>query len=190
MSLAGFLPSPSRILPALLVGLFCAAYAVAQQPPQTCKLKVENSPELRGFRLGMSLEQIRTRFPKARFYEGNFGQSRLELQSNVLQEADPEKFRGVETIFLDLLDGRVVSVSATYDGAVKWQSIAQFAAAVSEALKLPPAWEADQSGRMNCDGFQIFVNTNHIALVIPGTREIVKRRELAEDDKKRQGFRP
>jgi hypothetical protein len=124
-----------------------------------CTVTMENAPELRGFRLGMSLSDIQKRFPNfpasnisanqfgvatvdmsAVYRDNNFG---TPLGHNIISlyyiSSFPE-LSGLKHVELKLLDGRLIEVTVFYPNDIKWQSVDEFVQKTSEALKLNGSW--------------------------------------------------
>src|SRR5262245_26316315 len=74
------------------------------------------APELLGFRLGMTKEEIKTRVPQVVFGRSDhFGVSKTTINPQFDSRIDPTKFEGVRSISLDLLDERLISLWIGYD---------------------------------------------------------------------------
>jgi hypothetical protein len=173
----------------LLLSAAClACLATAARAQAACTLTVDKAPSIRGLRLGMTLGEIKSFAPDIRVTDLGFGESIATL--NWLDKADPARFKGVNAVFLHFVDERVTVFSVVYDPSVNWESTSQFVAKVSEALKLPPAWEGGDSKTMVCDGFKITAQPNNISLGIPDADKVVRRRRVEAAEKKRQDFRP
>src|ERR1041385_3858103 len=142
----------------------------ADQKP-TCTLGLNQSPELRGFRMGMPQTTVLARFPGVTVEKPDkFGLARLRLSIidvGALLKAPP-KSKGVETdiaaapvdgsaflldsarfptlkgvrrIQMRFIDGRLSYLQVTYDDTTKWDSIDQLVETVSNTLKLPQQWK-------------------------------------------------
>ncbi|MDQ3917491.1 MAG: hypothetical protein M3348_03365 [Acidobacteriota bacterium] len=173
----------------LLLSAAClACLATAARAQAACTLTVDKAPSIRGLRLGMTLGEVKSFAPDIRVTDLGFGESTATL--NLLDKADPARFKGVNAVFLHFVDERVTDLSVLYDPSVNWESTSQFVAKVSEALKLPPAWEGGDSQTMACDGFKITAQPNNISLGIPDADKVVRRRKAEAAEKKRQDFRP
>jgi hypothetical protein len=182
----------SRLLPVILFSLCFAAAAHAQQS-QVCTLNVEQAPELRGFRLGMTADQIKARVPGIQIKQQEFGASYAFLSSVDFHNLDAVAYKGINDIGFQFLDDRLVRFTVNYQ-SVPWKTAGQFAAKVSESLKLPDVWrDGDNFGKvLTCAGFDVTANAgmNAITLNTPGHNEVVKERREQRDEKLRQDFRP
>jgi hypothetical protein len=179
----------NRLLPAILFALCFAAAAHAQQPQsQACTLTVEQAPELRGFRLGMTLDQVRARIPNVQVRQLEFGLSDANA-SNL----DAAAYKGVISIYFGFLDDHLVRLQVFYE-SVPWKTADQFASRVSESLRLPDAWKTSQgwSKELKCVGFDVVAEASPtvITLVVPGYNEILKQRRAQHEEQLRQSFRP
>jgi hypothetical protein len=157
----------------LLTLLLCltafAQKAIDQKP--TCTLGVNQSPELRGFRMGMPVATVTTRLPGVTVEKPDkFGLARLHLSiidsSTLLKPLAKDKgvqpdlfaipsegsafvidaarfptLKGVRKIQMRFIDGRLSYLELTYDDAIKWDSIEDFVETVSSILKLPREWK-------------------------------------------------
>lgn len=145
----------------LLAALLVAGPASAQQA--TCTLKIDQLPEsaeLRGFRVGMTLEQARAQVPQIQLARPDqFGVARISINPHFDPSFDRIRFADVRTISLDFLDGRLVSLWIGYESTFKWQMLDTFVAGMSKSLNLPAEWPAKRGGRqLNCNEFSVFAS--------------------------------
>jgi hypothetical protein len=169
-----------------------AAHAQQPQPPAPCKLTLEQSPALRGFRLGMSVQQLRERLPGIAVTEDASGLTIARFTPFDFK-SQPVGYEGINDINFSFLDDRLVALWVGYDNRVEWQSVGQFASRVSELLKLPDAWREESGGArrtMDCAGFQIAVSPNQISLMVSGLNEETSRRRQQRDEERRRKFKP
>jgi hypothetical protein len=140
----------------LIILLLVAGVVSACKSEQPCTIKLEQSPELRGFRLGMSVSESQRRFPGfATPNADDLGLASVEI-SNSPSNTGP-RFTGEGTINLvnaspwpelnqlkytqlKLLDGRLVEITVYYKNDVNWKSADEFAQKTGEALKLNGTW--------------------------------------------------
>jgi hypothetical protein len=125
---------------------------------QPCTVPLEQSPELRGFRLGMSLSGIQNRFSGFPSVSANrFGVATVEISSdyrkNVLNEAIGDdvvsslsassfpELNELKHVHLKLLDGRLIEITVFYPNDIKWQSADEFVQKTGEVLKLDGQWQ-------------------------------------------------
>src|SRR5687768_12167109 len=133
----------------------------AQEAP--CTLKLEQLPsasELHGFRLGMTIDQVKARVPPVVFGRTDqFGLSRTSINPHFDSRFDAASFDGVRTVSLSFLDGRLFEIWIGYDTGFKWQKLEDFVAGFGKALGLPGKWHAKGRGQlMSCDGVEIFAS--------------------------------
>jgi hypothetical protein len=126
-----------------------AVIATAQQPTCSVKLdQVSEASELRGFRLGMTYEQVKARVPQVSFPPPDqFGVAKTTINPAFDPSFDKPSFEGVRTISMDFLDGKLVTLWIGYDGSFKWQKFDEFVAGMSKALNLPSLWPSKGRGQ-------------------------------------------
>lgn len=144
-----------------MVAFLTAVTAVAQST--TCALKIDQLPEsaeLRGFRLGMTLEQAKAHVPQIQLARPDqFGVAKISINPYFDPSFNRTTFAGVRTISLDFLDGRLVDLWIGYESTFKWQTLDVFVPGMSKALLLPSRWPPGRGGRqLNCEGFSVFAS--------------------------------
>ncbi|HSS18994.1 MAG TPA: hypothetical protein VLL54_02870 [Pyrinomonadaceae bacterium] len=146
-----------------LVVVLCAASVAAQDTRCTLKLaELPDSPELFGFRMGMTDVQVKSRVPQVAFAKANdFGVGKTSISPDFDPSIDKASFNGVRTISIDLLDGQVTSLWYGYDSSFKWHTVPEFVEGISRALRLPDAWTEWKSRgqQLTCSDFQLTVTT-------------------------------
>ena len=172
------------LLPATLL---LAVNASAQ--PSTCSLKLDQLPdaaELRGFRLGMTYEQVKARVPPIQFGRADqFGVAKTSINPSFGPQFDKASFADVHTISLDFLDGKLVTLWIGYESTFKWQKLDEFVAGMSKGLNLPAVWSSKRGGlQLTCDGFSVLASviagSPGIRFTDEGAQETVaNRREAA-----------
>jgi hypothetical protein len=145
----------------IIVALLSSIAASAQQP--TCSLKIDQQPdsaELRGFRLGMTYDQVKARVPQVQFgHADQFGIAKTSINPYFDPRIDKAGFADVRTISLDFLDGRLVTLWIGFESTFKWQTLDEFIAGMSKSLNLPAAWSPKRDGRqLSCAGFSVFAS--------------------------------
>lgn len=133
------------------------------QENQKCTVGLSNAPEVRGLRLGMSVDEFKTRFPvttRETLYSVNptvvvpgvpgpdrFGVINMPAKAlGILSEAEVAnnpQLKDVEIRQALFVDGRLAHFRIVYqDDKAKWENLAQFAVKTSESLGFPlEAWE-------------------------------------------------
>ncbi|MDQ3472309.1 MAG: hypothetical protein M3447_01085 [Acidobacteriota bacterium] len=149
----------------VLVAIICIfPFAVTAQTVP-CKVSLSSlpaAPELKGFHLGMTMEQAKAHVPQIVFGPTDLlGSSKTTINPGFDPRADKSKFQDVRSISLDFLDGRLVSLWIGYDSNFKWTGVPEFVAGISQSLSLPNAWtEWKLRGRqMRCTDFELTVTT-------------------------------
>jgi len=147
---------------ATLLILLCASISSAQNRQCTLKLaQLPEAPELVGFRMGMTKEQVKARLPQVVFGRTNsFGVSKTTINPDFDPRIDKAAFAGVRTISLDFLDGRITSLWLGYDSSFKWHTVPDFVEGISQSLRLPDAWTSWKSRgqQLRCADFQMTVS--------------------------------
>jgi hypothetical protein len=125
---------------------------------QPCTVPLEQSPEIRGFRLGMSLSDIQKRFSGFPSISANqFGVATVRIDSdyfknvinepvgdNVVTSLSASSFpelSELKHVQLKLLDGRLIEITIVYPTDINWQSADEFVQKTSKALKLNGTWK-------------------------------------------------
>jgi hypothetical protein len=178
-----------RFTKIILFAAFLMCLATAARAQSTCTLTVDKAPELRGFKLGMPLSEIKAFAPDIKVNDQGFGASNAVLDD--LNRRDAVRFKGVNTIFLHFVDESLTSFTVRYNDSISWEDASQFVAKVSESLRLPAAWEGDDiQKRMNCNGFRISAMPNSIGLEETNAENVVRHRRAEEAERKRRSFTP
>ena len=137
----------------------------SQAQTTQCSVKLSQlpaSPELFGFHLGMTREQVKARVPQIDFGRtDDLGVSKTTINPEFFARRDPTAFADVRTISFDFLDDRVSSLWFGFESSFKWHTVPDFVAGISQALRLPNAWEPwkTRGSRIRCADFQITVST-------------------------------
>jgi hypothetical protein len=119
-----------------------------------------NKPELRGFHLGMTFDEVKTRVPQVRFgHADKIGLTKTSINPSYDPRFDQASFADVRTISLDFLDGKLTTLWIGYDNSFKWPTVEEFIAGVGESWHLPANWSPKRNGKqLRCDGFTVFVS--------------------------------
>ncbi len=130
-----------------------------------CSLKLTQlpaSPELFGFQLRMTREQVKARVPQIIFgHTDDLGLSKTTINPDFFPRRNVTEFLDLRTISFDFLDDRVSSLWFGYENSFKWHTVPDFVAGISQSLRLPNAWEPwkTRGNRIRCADFQITVST-------------------------------
>lgn len=138
---------------------------LAQSAPAQCTKKAAElpaAPELSGFHLGMTKEQIKARVPQSVFgHTDPFGVSKTTINPYFDPTIDKTKFEGVRSISLDLLDERLTSIWIGFDETYKAHTVEEFVKLISQSLQIPENWSSWKSKgqQLRCADFQLTVTT-------------------------------
>lgn len=152
----------TAIRPLLLVAL---CLLPAQTILSQCTQKIATlpaAPELYGFRLGMTRDQIKELVPQTQFGKtDHFGVAKTTINPSFDPKIDQKKFEGVRSISLDLLDDRLTSLWIGYDDTYKIKTTDEFVKAISQSLQVSGNWSLWRSRgqQLRCSDFQLIVST-------------------------------
>ena len=138
---------------------------LAQSAPAQCTKKLSElpaAPELFGFRLGMTREQVKALVPQTSFGKTDpFGVTKTTINPHFDPSIDKTKFEDVRSISLDLLDDRLTSLWIGFEETFKAPTIDEFVKFISQSLQLPGAWSSWKSRgqQLRCADFQLIVTT-------------------------------
>lgn len=147
------------LAPCLILLTACTALAQNHQ----CSLKFSDlpaAPELFGFRLGMTTDQVKALVPQVKFGKADeFEVLKTSINPHYDSSINQTRYSGVRTISLDFLDGRLTSLWLGYDESFKWQTADDFVAGISQSLRLPNVWMPWRRGqRLHCADFEMTLN--------------------------------
>ncbi len=149
-------PSYLALIVTLLLGF--APSASAQCTKKIAE--IPTAPELLGFKLGMTKEEIKAHVPQTEFGKtDDFGVSKTTINPYFDPKIDKTKFEGVRSISLDLLDQKLTSLWIGYDENFKARTIDEFIKLITPSLQLPADWSSWRSRgqQMRCADFQLLV---------------------------------
>lgn len=189
-----------KLIFATFLFLASALTSAAQSGGVQCSLKPARAPELRGLRLGMTVSQVKARYPRLPIGTASeLGELRVTKSKTDLEEIDREAFAGVDSIFLYFIDERLASFQVVYS-PLPWKNVSQFTERMSEALKLPDGWSGSESQQtLNCDGFQVQTGwmsyagdsmSAYIDFKELGVSNIIKERIDKRKEQRLQSFKP
>lgn len=156
---------------------------------KTCNLTLNESPEIRGLKLGKTKEKIQKLFPskELKFVERFSESSLLEIDG----------FKDVSSLSMlflpewpDITVDKLHAFSLQYKKEiVEWDSVYEFAQNLSQNLNLPlNAWEyiLDRA-EMHCEDFEIKIDkSNNISVRSTVLEKKVKERK----EEKKKAFKP
>ena len=136
---------------------------LSAQQDDRCTTKLSNLPaaaELKGFQLGMTIDQVKKRVPQVLIPPPNpLGVTKTTINPFYDPRIDTSTFEGVRTVSLDFLDGVLTSLWIGYDSSPKWPAVENFVQGLSQSLRLPHAWTSAKSHglQLKCADFQMTV---------------------------------
>ena len=130
---------------------------------QQCTVRSDqlpDAPELRGFRLGMTFQQVKARVPQIEFGRADeIGVTRTSINPLYDPRFDQAAFADIRTISFNFLDGKLTTLWIGYESSFKWQSIDDFVAGISKSLNISAPWSRGRTLQsLDCDGFNIVVS--------------------------------
>lgn len=135
--------------------------------PKTCQMTLAEAPSIRGLRLGMTRDEADRIIPRNRVT--------IVDSSDIVSYPRTGSAGGFENVYqisAAFAENRLSSLGIIYDPEnVKWKSVREFAATLSENFSLAPVyWKYDARSRttaeMQCRDFAIMINSeaNEITL--------------------------
>src|SRR5215211_2367487 len=178
------------MLRTLLLSLLLLVWA--QTAPAQCTKKVSELPavpELLGFRLGMTKEQIKTHVPQTAFGRADpFGVTKTTINPYFDPKIDKTKFEGVRSISLDLVDDRLTSLWIGFDETFKAHTTEEFLKLISQSLGVDGNWSSWRSRgqQLRCADFQLIVTTvaggPSFRLIDTAAEDLVAERRQAKEE--------
>ena len=145
--------------------------------------------ELKGLRLGMTMEQVKAHVPLIVFGPtDDLGNSKTTINPNFDPRIEKSNFQDTRTISLDFLDGRLVSLWIGYDRNFKWLTVDDFVTGVSQSLGLPSAWSPwkFRGKEITCMDFQLTVSliaqSPSFRMVDRAAEEVLTARRVAKEE--------
>ena len=145
--------------------LLSLLFLLAQSASAQCTKKLSDlpaAPELLGFRLGMTKDDIKQRVPQTKFgHADHFGVSKTTINPYFDETIDKSKFPSVRSVSLDLLDDKLTSIWIGYDETFKAHTPEEFVPLISKSLQLDGNWSSWKSKgqQLRCADFQVIVTT-------------------------------
>lgn len=185
-------------------------HACAYAQSQPCTLKIDQLPEIRGFKLGMSYEQLMRRYPELKADDwspdaNGFLPRDLSMPSYVQSALGEKAAEGLAKVYFALLDGRLVRLRVTYMGLTEWDDVDEFLKVMATTLKLPAPQQwtkaSDQARELKCDGVAVQIKLSpklsryelqepSIALTVLSVEQILSEREKTKKERLRREFKP
>ena len=145
----------------ILLVLLATALPISAQCTQKIAT-LPTAPELYGFRLGMTRDEIKELVPQTQFGKtDHFGVAKTTINPSFDPKIDQKKFEGVRSISLDLLDDRLTSLWIGYDDTYRIKTTDEFVKAISQSLQVSGNWSSWRSRgqQLRCADFQLIVST-------------------------------
>ena len=145
----------------ILLALLAMSLPVSAQ----CTQKIATlppAPELFGFRLGMTRDEIKALVPQTVFPKADhFGVVKTTINPHFDPKIDQKKFEDVRSISLDLLDDRLTSLWIGYENTYKIKTVDEFVTSISNSLQVSGNWSSWKSRgqQLRCSDFQLIVST-------------------------------
>jgi hypothetical protein len=162
-----------------------------QTVPAQCTKKITElpaAPELLGFRLGMTKEQIKAHVPQTKFGSTDpFGVSKTTINPYFDETIDKSKFPAVRSISLDLVDDKLTSIWIGFDETFKAHTADEFIKLLSQSLQVDGTWSSRSRGQqLRCADFQLTVTTvaggPSFRLVDTAADDLVAQRRQAKEE--------
>jgi hypothetical protein len=178
-----------------------------------CKLTRAQAPVIRGFRLGMTSDELFAIFPanereesdraqqlKSAELPPNYGYA--SFQFNPSNYATKDRFMGVSSLTIGLFDRKVVYISASYSNTPQFDRIGQSMEIITRQFGLPEfkswpgyseSFEYWNNPSLSCDGFafQVYVSNGSIVINLsdPAYKKIAEERKKTDLTKKLEEFK-
>lgn len=118
----------------------------ASEAVEPCDPATIRGAQLRGFRLGMTSLDVKSRLPQVKSSPVDAsGYSEASVRFNKSTPAPPS-LKGVLMMVFNFIDGRVSYIGVLYDNSIKWRSLNEFTYQVARSLDLPLGWRAYSQG--------------------------------------------
>ena len=175
---------------ALAVALMLGIASIAAGQCTRKIAEIPAAPELLGFRLGMTKEEIKTHVPQTQFgHTDDFGVSKTTINPYFDPKIDKAKFEGVRSISLDILDQKLTSLWIGYDENFKARNVDEFVKLITQSMQLSAAnWSSWRSRgqQMRCADFQLIVtmvaNGPSLRVLDTAAEETVAMRRQAKEE--------
>ncbi len=154
------MPCLPRVCVALLVAVILAGVQTASGQCTKKLAELPATPELFGFRLGMTKDEIKAHVPSTAFGRTDpFGVSKTTINPYFDPKIDKSKFQDVRSISLDLLDDKLTSLWIGYENTFKAKTIDDYVKLISQSLQVPASWDSWRSRgqQLRCADFQLIV---------------------------------
>jgi len=188
--------------------------AVSSGASQQTKCSEGSPPEIRGLKLGLTVDEVAKKFNGIKIHAANdVGWRELVIQvspanldfsrgvvnldrSSIVSTRTFPLFDGVGQLGLAFLDDRIYQIAVAYTTPPRWRNVDEFAGQLSLAFGLPVAsWEDDEDGvrEIQCGRFRIRAKLDPdpvIRIFDPSAPIVISARKVEREEKKRGAFKP
>ena len=151
---------------------------------QKCELKMEQSPTIKGLKLGMSPQDATTLL-------GMKVKAKLEGQysffKNYIKKKAKGKLVGIRAMYLRFYNGKLYQIEVFYEKDFRWQTLETFIDDYSNTNNFQRGfWQTEYGySKATCNGFSLdadYILNPHIQITKDATAKIVEE-ELAKETK-------
>lgn len=186
--------SQRNLLLVILAVIFVFLFDTALFAQTSCTLKLAelpSAPEMRGFHLGMTKDEVKLRVPQVIFLpDDEVGVSKTTINPDFDPKIDKASFNGIRSVSLDFLDARLTSLWFGYDSSFRLKTVDDFVEAISASLKLPAAWQPwrGRGQQLKCTDFSMTVNVIaegvSFRMVDTTAEDLIAERRLAKEEER------
>ncbi|HYY56735.1 MAG TPA: TolC family protein [Pyrinomonadaceae bacterium] len=116
------------------------ALSTTRRPLHACTLSVAQAPAIGGFQLGMTIEEVRGRFPNNSIpAPDERGVSTMHLRG--IKSPPGSALEDASGLTVEFLDGRLSYIRVSYPVTNRWQSKDEFVAHIAEHLNISGSWK-------------------------------------------------
>lgn len=160
----------------------CAAFslsisAAAQQAVSSssqCNLSINRAPELFGFRLGMTVDEVRARYANLKVSSpdawGDSTGSVDPAENSRAQKNYKWLLTNISSVNLDFYQGKLSYVGLIQSPSMNWSDLRGYTANLSRAFGLPEAWtDYEKMGgvkQLKCGTFDLLVFNDPAAAIL------------------------
>lgn len=168
-----------RILFTISFIFLLAITSYSQTNPCNLKLsQLKSTNELQGFRLGMTLDEVKVLVPTIPVGKADdLGVMKTSFSPRFDTKIDKTKFENVRTVSLEFFDNKVMDLWIGYTSEFKWTILDEFLVQMSESLGLPQnVWKTKGvERRLECEEFDVRVSMIAAGPTIRFTDKVMKR---------------
>jgi hypothetical protein len=178
----------------ILSAVFISVSQTVLNAQTSCSLKLVElpaAPEMRGFRLGMTKDDVRLRVPQVVFArDDEFGVSKTTINPDFDPKIDKASFSGIRSVSLDFLDSKLSSLWFGYDSSFGLKTVEDFVQGISASLKLPAAWQSwrVRGQQLKCADFSMTVSVVaegvSFRIVDTAAEDLIAERRLAKEEER------